>query len=139
MTKKGCFVMKNSKQRNDQCMVSARAVITMKPETLNGFILGEERELKEMRFSAEDAGYMAAKRTQEAIPMCFPLPLEAFQFEFLKQDEDRMEIRCNIHTKEERTSAGMEALSAASTAAFLLKDMCHHRDSCMNVSDVAIL
>lgn len=131
--------MISTKNTKDKFMASARAVITMKPETLNGFMSLEKRELKEMRFSAEDAGYVAAKRTQEAIPMCFPLPVEAFQFEFLKQADNKMEIRCNIHTKKERTSAGMEALSAASMAAFMLKDMCHHIDSCMNVSNVEIL
>lgn len=131
--------MMNRKNENDGFMASARAIITMKPEILNGFMDNQNRELKEMRYSAEDAGFIAAKKTQQAIPMCFPLPMEAFQFEFSKQADDKMEIRCHIHTKRERTSAGMEALSAASMAAFVLKDMCNSIDSDMNVSDVGIL
>lgn len=132
--------MLNKEKENRSFMASARAIITMSPETLNGFMSGEDREWKELCFSAEDAGYVAAKKTQESIPMCFPLPVEAFQFEFSKQADDKMEIRCNIHTKRERTSAPMEALSAASMAAFMLKDMCDQKiDSRMNVSNVEVL
>lgn len=137
--KKGCFVMRTIEKETSGFLASARAVITMKPETLDGFMDEHNRELKEMRYSAEDAGFKAAKKTQESIPMCFPLPMEALQFEFSKQGDDKMEIRCHIHTKKERTSAGMEALSAAGMAAFVLKDMCNHIDQGMNISNVEVI
>ena len=129
----------NQHDRKGGFIASARAIITMSPETLENFMDGKEQEWREMRFVAEDAGYVSAKRTQEAIPMSFPLPLEAFQFEFSKQSNHQIEVRCNIQTKRERTSASMEALSAASMAAFMLKDVCHHIDAGMHVSNVEII
>lgn len=137
--KKGRFVMKNRKERNNGYKASARAIITMKPETLNDLLHGQDRELKEARFFAEDGGYMAARKTQEAIPMCLPLPVEAFEFAFCEHAKDKVEVRCDIHTSIKRTSAGMEALSAASMAAFILKERCNHLDGEMNVDGLEIL
>ena len=130
--------MENRNKKNGYT-ASARAIITMKPETLNDLLFGQNQEMKEARFAAEDGGYVAARKTQEAIPMCLPLPVEAFDFAFCEHAKDKVEVRCDIHTNIKRTSAGMEALSAASMAAFILKEQIQHIDQGLNVSDLEIL
>ena len=130
--------MRNENQKNGYT-ASARAIITMKPETLKNLLFGQNQEMKEARFVAEDGGYIAAKKTQESIPMCLPLPVEVFRFAFCEHAKDKVEVRCDIHTTIKRTSAGMEALSAASMAAFILKEQIQHVDQEMNVSDLKIL
>lgn len=131
--------MKTNMKNTNSFIASARAVVTMKPETVRKLMDGHDLELREAKYSAEDAGYIAAVKTQRSIPMCLPLPIGALHFEFQERAYNKIEIKCYICTKRERTSAGMEALSAASMAAFILKDICNHIDSEMNVSDVEIL
>lgn len=131
--------MKDIKRNTEDFVASARAIITMKSETVRKIMDNHNQELKEVRYFAEDAGYKAAVKTQRSIPMCLPLPVGSLYFEFLEYAKNKIEIKCSIRTKSERTSAGMEALSAASMAAFVLKERCDLFDDEMNVSDLEIL
>ncbi len=67
------------------------------------------------------AGIMAAKRTDELIPLCHTLPLQGVAVEFETAD-DRIRIVTTVDTFS-ATGVEMEALAAASVAALTLYDM----------------
>lgn len=67
------------------------------------------------------AGIMAAKRTDELIPLCHTLPLSHVAVEFATDDETiRVVATAATHA---RTGVELEALTAASVAALTLYDM----------------
>ena len=73
---------------------------------------------------AQVAGIMGAKRTWELIPMCHNIPLSGVELELtLNEDTPAVEIRATT-TCQGRTGVEMEALTAASTAALTIYDMC---------------
>lgn len=69
------------------------------------------------------AGVMAAKRTDELIPLCHSLPLESVSvdFEFDSDETLRIESTAVVTGK---TGVEMEALAAVTTAALTVYDMC---------------
>ncbi|TWT78548.1 Cyclic pyranopterin monophosphate synthase accessory protein [Posidoniimonas polymericola] len=69
------------------------------------------------------AGVMAAKRTDELIPLCHSLPLESVSvdFEFEAATTLRIESTARVTGK---TGVEMEALTAVTTAALTVYDMC---------------
>ncbi|AOA58580.1 bifunctional molybdenum cofactor biosynthesis protein MoaC/MoaB [Acinetobacter larvae] len=71
--------------------------------------------------TARIAGILAAKRTDELIPLCHPLPIHAAEvtFELLT---DRVVIHATVETIA-ATGVEMEALTAASLAALTIYDM----------------
>ena len=73
---------------------------------------------------AQIAGIMGAKRTSDLIPMCHPVPVDGIDLS-LTLDEARccVEITAAV-TCGGRTGVEMEALTAASTAALTVYDMC---------------
>lgn len=86
--------------------------------------------------TARLAGIMAAKRTDELIPLCHSLPLA------------HVDVRCEVTDAgvnleaEARTFAGtgveMEALVAVSVAALTLYDMCKAIDKGMQITNVQL-
>lgn len=125
--------------KKPECVASAQAVVTMKPHTLRLITSGNDSYMREAFTKAQTAGIEAAKKTQESIPMCSPLPIDKLQIGLVIKDHNSIEIQTTIKTKSERTSAQMEALSAASMTAFVLKDICQSIDNDINVSDVRIV
>ena len=71
---------------------------------------------------AQVAGIMAAKRTHELIPMCHPIRLTGVDIRFA-YGENAVLIRAEARCKGE-TGVEMEALTAVSTAALTIYDMC---------------
>lgn len=71
--------------------------------------------------TARIAGIMAAKRTDDIIPLCHPLPLQQAETRFEIHD-DRVEIFAEVETIGP-TGVEMEALTAASVAALTIYDM----------------
>lgn len=88
---------------------------------------------------AQIAGIMGAKRTPELIPMCHPIPLGGIDLE-LSLDESRLsvEIRATVSC-DGRTGVEMEALTAVSTAALTVYDMCKAVQKDMVISDIRLL
>ena len=88
---------------------------------------------------AQIAGIMGAKRTPDFIPMCHPIPLDGVDLT-LTLDETRKSVEivatvsCSGHTGVE-----MEALTAASTAALTVYDMCKAVQKDMVITDVRLL
>jgi cyclic pyranopterin phosphate synthase len=69
------------------------------------------------------AGIMAAKRTDELIPLCHSLPLDAVEIAFSFPDSQSVEISATARVTA-KTGVEMEAMIAASVAALTIYDMC---------------
>ena len=88
---------------------------------------------------AQIAGVMGAKRTPDIIPMCHPILMDGINLE-LSLDEGRksVEIRATVSC-DGRTGVEMEALTAVSTAALTVYDMCKAVQKDMVISDICLL
>ncbi|MFC3040598.1 cyclic pyranopterin monophosphate synthase MoaC [Virgibacillus xinjiangensis] len=83
---------------------------------------------------AQVAGIMGAKQTSNLIPMCHPIPISgvdlSFEWERLADDQYELNIKAEVKTVGS-TGVEMEALTAASTAALTVYDMCKAVDKGM--------
>ena len=88
---------------------------------------------------AQVAGVMGAKRTPELIPMCHPILIDGVDLR-LRLDEERcsVEIRATVSC-DGRTGVEMEALTAVSTAALTVYDMCKAVQKDMVITDIRLL
>ena len=88
---------------------------------------------------AQVAGVMGAKRTPELIPMCHPILIDGINLS-LHLDEQRrsVEIEATVSCAG-RTGVEMEALTAVSTAALTVYDMCKAVQKDMVISDIRLL
>ena len=88
---------------------------------------------------AQVAGVMGAKRTPELIPMCHPILIDGVDLE-LHLDEERCSVEiCATVSCDGRTGVEMEALTAASTAALTVYDMCKAVQKDMVITDIRLL
>ena len=86
--------------------------------------------------TARIAGIMAAKKTSELIPLCHPLMLTKIEVDIVAQPkQNRVEITalCKLSGK---TGVEMEALTAASTAALTIYDMCEAVQKDMIITNI---
>ena len=88
---------------------------------------------------AQIAGVMGAKRTPDIIPMCHPILLSGINLK-LWLDETRcsVEIEASVSC-DGRTGVEMEALTAVSTAALTVYDMCKAVQKDMCITDIRLL
>ena len=88
---------------------------------------------------AQVAGVMGAKRTPELIPMCHPILMDGINLE-LELDPERcsVEIRAAVSC-DGRTGVEMEALTAVSTAALTVYDMCKAVQKDMVITDIRLV
>ena len=88
---------------------------------------------------AQVAGVMGAKRTPDLIPMCHPILIDGINLE-LSLDDARcsVEIRAAVSC-DGRTGVEMEALTAVSTAALTVYDMCKAVQKDMVISDIRLV
>jgi cyclic pyranopterin phosphate synthase len=116
----------------------AKGEITMRPETLaliqeGGIPKGDVLAV------AQVAGIMAAKRTQELIPMCHPLLLTHVAVEFMPREaESLIEITATVRTTG-KTGVEMEALTAVAVAALTIYDMCKAVERAMRIQNVRLV
>ncbi|MGM0472418.1 MAG: cyclic pyranopterin monophosphate synthase MoaC [Bacillota bacterium] len=88
---------------------------------------------------AQIAGVMNAKKTSEIIPMCHPLNLTGIDLEF-EIDDSNQSIRIVAKVKiSSQTGVEMEALTAVSTAALTIYDMCKAVDKAMEIGEIRLL
>ncbi len=86
---------------------------------------------------AKLAGIQAAKRTDELIPLCHSLPLDAVDVELsLKRERVHIVATARTHAK---TGVEMEALTAAAIAALTVIDMGKAVDKGMVVEGLRVL
>jgi cyclic pyranopterin phosphate synthase len=116
----------------------AEGKVLMKPATVKA--IEEEKVSKGDVFGvAKIAGIMAAKRTSEMIPMCHPLELTGIDIHFSSHSKSgEIIIQSRVKTFG-RTGVEMEALTAVSTAALTIYDMCKSADKEIILSDIKLM
>ncbi len=116
----------------------AAARVLVSPET---FALIKSGGMKkgDVLTVAQVAGVMGAKRTPDLIPMCHPVIVDGIDLS-LRLDEERysVEIEATVSC-DGRTGVEMEALTAVSTAALTVYDMCKAVQKDMVISDIRLL
>ena len=85
---------------------------------------------------AKIAAIQAAKRTDELIPLCHSLPVDAVDVEFVLE-ADGITIKSSVSTSA-KTGVEMEALTAVSVAALTIYDMCKAVDKEMVIQGVRV-
>lgn len=114
----------------------ASARVRMAAETLRrirdrGYAKGDVLEVARL------AGIMAAKRTDELIPLCHQLPLESVAVDFSFPDESTLAVEARVGVQA-RTGVEMEALVAVSVAALTVYDMCKSVDRAMTIESIRL-
>jgi len=117
-------------------MARASAIVRMQPATL-ALIRDKMLSKGDVLEVARIAGIMAAKKTFELIPLCHPLPLTSVGLEFAFIDQDRVRIEATAKVFA-RTGVEMEALTAVSTAALTVYDMCKAADRGMVIERIRL-
>ena len=115
---------------------AAAGTIFMNPETIAAVKSGGISK-GDVLSVAQVAGIMAAKRTSELIPMCHPLMLSGVEIRF-SVNESSIDIYSEVRCKGE-TGVEMEALTAVSTAALTIYDMCKALQKDMKISNIRLL
>lgn len=116
----------------------ARGEVQMRPATLdrikaNAIAKGDVLAVAQM------AGIMAAKRTDELIPLAHPLPLTSVGVHFsLNRRRNAVEIEAAVSTVA-RTGVEMEALVAVSAAALVIYDMCKAVDREITIERIRLV
>ena len=88
--------------------------------------------------TARLAGIMAAKKTAELIPLCHPLPITHAEVDFeIPASRDCIVITASARISA-KTGVEMEALTAVSTAALTIYDMCKAIDKQMVISEISL-
>ena len=88
---------------------------------------------------AQIAGVMGAKRTPDLIPMCHPILTDGIDLE-LKLDEAHLSVEIFATVScDGRTGVEMEALTAVSTAALTVYDMCKAVQKDMVITDIRLV
>jgi cyclic pyranopterin phosphate synthase len=121
----------------------AKGEITMQAATL-ALIRANKLEKGEVFAVARVAGILAAKRTDELIPMCHPLLVTdiAVDFEILAEGNENERARVGVIGTAKnvgKTGVEMEALVAVTTAALTIYDMAKAVDRAMRIENVRLV
>lgn len=111
----------------------AKASITLSKETFDAIKNGEIGK-GDVLGVARVAGIMAAKKTSDLIPMCHPLMLTKATVDFELKNQ-KVYIEALVKTTGQ-TGVEMEALTAVSTAALTIYDMCKAMDKKMLIEEI---
>jgi cyclic pyranopterin phosphate synthase len=114
----------------------ASAVVRVHPDTLQRIRSGENQK-GDVLAVARLAGITAAKRTDELIPLCHTLGLDAVEVSFSFPDDSCITIETRAHVTG-RTGVEMEALVAASVTALTIYDMCKSLDRAMTIERIRL-
>ena len=119
-------------------VATASCTISMRPETLQAIL--DDRIVKGNVFTvAKVAAISAAKRADELIPLCHPLPLSNVDVDLsLHDDPPSVSVRAST-TWTGKTGVEVEALTAAAIACLTVYDMCKAVDREMIVEDIKLL
>jgi len=115
----------------------AKGSIYMQPATLQRIVSGEMKK-GDVLSVAQTAGIMAAKNTAQNIPMCHNIFITGVEMNFIVDEE-----KSAIHIEASASTIGktgieMESLSAVSTAALTIYDMCKAMDRGMKITDIRL-
>ena len=116
-------------------VATASGFIRLKGSTLD-LIYGQKIKKGDVLTVAKIAGISAAKKTAEMIPLCHQIPISHVSVDFTR-DEDGITIEAKVKTQAQ-TGVEMEALSAVSTTALTLYDMCKAVDNEMQIERIRL-
>lgn len=105
---------------------------TLRTIQQHGFAKGNVLEVARL------AGIMAAKRTDELIPLCHSLGLDGAELDFSFPDESSIRIESSVNVSG-KTGVEMEALTAVSIAALTIYDMCKAIDREIEISSIRLI
>ena len=117
-------------------IAKAEGKIFMLPETILA-IQNDALPKGNVLTTAKISGIQSAKKTAEIIPMCHQLNLSFVDIEFEMQVNVIL-IKSIVKTKE-ATGVEMEALSAVSSAALTIYDMCKAVDKTMIIGEIKLV
>jgi cyclic pyranopterin phosphate synthase len=116
----------------------ASCIVRMLPDTLHLIESGTARK-GDVLGIARLAGIMGAKKTSDLIPLCHPLPITKVTVDLTPAATlPGVRIEATVKTTG-KTGVEMEALTAASTAALTVYDMCKSVDRGMEISDLKVV
>ena len=116
----------------------ATGKVTMKSETLQK-ILDIKIKKGDVLSVAKLAGIMAAKKTDQLIPLCHSIPLSYVNIDLepdIKKSCIKIKAEASLVGK---TGVEMEALTAVSVASLTIYDMCKSIDREMVISDIKLI
>lgn len=136
---KGRARMVDVSQKKDTIRVAvAKAVVTMKPETLR-MVITNEAAKGDVLQTARLAGITAAKKTPELIPLCHNIIINSVKVD-LDTDEENSSVNIQATvTSHGKTGVEMEALTAVSVAALTVYDMLKSVDRGMVILEAELL
>ena len=115
----------------------AEGFVLMKPETLR--IITDKQVAKgDVLEVARLAGIMSTKRTDELIPLCHSLGLDAASVDFSFPDDQTVRIESRVSVAG-RTGVEMEAMIAISITALTIYDMCKAIDREMQITNIRLI
>jgi len=135
-------------KNKDVSMVDiSRKPVTLREATVQAYISLQTKTIKLIRAkripkgdvltTAKCAGILAAKRVDELLPLCHPLPLEYVVIDFeLEKEGISITARCKTSAK---TGIEMEAMVAASIAALTIYDMCKSIDRGAVIKEIKLM
>jgi cyclic pyranopterin phosphate synthase len=126
-----------SKKEVTERIAVAHARVTMKPETFR-LIMDKRVPKGDVLGVARVAAIMAAKKTNELIPMCHPLNINSVKIDYSNNNQDSIEITSEVKVSA-KTGVEMEALTAVSICALTIYDMCKSADRSMLISEVYLV
>lgn len=115
----------------------ATGTITMTPETLQK-IRGNSLKKGDALAIARVAGILAAKQTDQLIPLCHSLPLSSVSIAFEEFENNAIKITAIAKTFYQ-TGVEMEALIAVSVAALTIYDMAKAVDKRMYIGEIHLV
>lgn len=113
--------MKNVGNKPETLRTAIATAEFMAPKHCLAMVASGESEKGNPAATARVAGILAAKRTDEILPLCHPLPLHGSEVTFEVRETDVL-VTAEVSTIGP-TGVEMEALTAASVAALTLYDM----------------
>ena len=125
--------------KNESCRTAVAAARVLVNKTTYELIQSGGMKKGDVLTVAQIAGIMGAKRTPELIPMCHPILIDGINLS-LRLDEARcsVEIEATVSCNG-RTGVEVEALTAVSTAALTVYDMCKAVQKDMVISGIRLL
>ena len=126
-------------EKNPTCRKAVAAARVLVNEETFGLIQSGGMKKGDVLTVAQIAGVMGAKRTPDLIPMCHPILIDGINLE-MSLDEERhsVEIQATVSCAG-RTGVEMEALTAVSTAALTVYDMCKAVQKDIVITDIRLL
>nr|WP_312291131.1 cyclic pyranopterin monophosphate synthase MoaC [Clostridium chromiireducens] len=134
---KGRAHMVNVSEKDETKRVAiARGLIKMKKETIDLIKDGLVKK-GDVLSVAQIGGIMGVKKTSDLIPMCHNIFITGSDINF-NIGEEEIEIEATVSTVG-KTGVEMEALTAVTTAALTIYDMCKAVDKDMVIENVRLI